>query len=933
MEYEESQWSRTGVAQRFAVRVSGPALRALSPPELSEEEVALSWRVVEVEGHEALDELFSYRIRLKRARGFDPEWKRWQRDSRAALGQALTLHVALPGGGREHRAGPHTWTWVQGWRPISGVLTHITHMGWDERDDEYEMELGPWLYAATLRGDRRIYQDLDVREILEQLLGAYPGPVQWRLADRYPRRDFQVQYRETDLEFFERMVQEWGIHYHFEHEVGCCTLVLGDNLSAFPPPKAPAYERLWCLEGSLGGGHEPRWARHPECIEALHWCEKLVPGRWEGSDYDYQHPWWVSTVSERDELPTAHGDLGGSHWRGNAGVDVAQPAAGHLPPRRGQDNLREQAQWLARRRLQALRAPYQRARGHGALRGVQPGTRLYAQGHWNTPCNDYFVVLGTRLRMAAPEGWSAPPWEWCEAREDGAWELRCEFELQPTRTPVRPELRRPKPPVESFQTALVMGHTPMPGRHPGEPCVDALGRIRVRLDWDERQPHDERASCWVRMTAPAAADQAGEIWVPRAGQEVVVSFLEGDCDTPVCVGALYSEANPPPWTLPENAALSGIRSRELSLRHGGNREAGRSNQLVFDDTPGQLQAQLASEQARSQLSLGVLTELLGVRGRGHPVHGRSRGEGFELRSDGEGVVRAGRGLLLSTHARRRAVGAMLGLHEPLRQLRRAQAQWMRALQEEYQFDLNDPHWKVDREEFRRRVHAHVHKLQRWKEQARQELRERNESQRIGARAQAQREKQQGGAQPAAPKQASGNAPGNAQANAQTNAQTNAQAHEPAPDAKAAEAGDTADGPVSPLLVSSAGSLLGVSDQGIRLVAQGSLAVGAGGDVQLSAARKLLLSAKRGLQVLARRAGLFLVARAGLVKLEAHQGEMRLEGRDIVLESAEDWVEIVGEKELVAEFGNTRLRLSEEGIEIEAPAEFIAEAARHGFDGP
>ncbi|MBU6512204.1 MAG: hypothetical protein KGJ03_09885 [Betaproteobacteria bacterium] len=55
----------------------------------------------------------------------------------------------------------------------------------------------------------------------------------------------------------------------------------------------------------------------------------------------------MSTVSERDELPTAHGDLGGSHWRGKAGVDVAQPAAGHLPPWRGQDSLREQAQWLA----------------------------------------------------------------------------------------------------------------------------------------------------------------------------------------------------------------------------------------------------------------------------------------------------------------------------------------------------------------------------------------------------------------------------------------------------------------------------------------------------------------------------------------------------------------------------------------------------------
>ncbi len=907
MEYEESQWSRTDVAQRFALRVSGPALRVLSPQELDDTEVSLSWRVMEFEGSEGLDELFVYRVRLKRARGFDPEFKRWQRDSARVCGQWLTVHVALPAGGLEHRAGPHTWSWKRGWRPISGIVADVAHLGFDDADEEYELELRPWLYEATLRGDCRIYQDLDVRQILERVLGGYSHAVQWRLEASYPRRDFQVQYHETDLEFFERLVQEWGIHYHFEHQVGSCVLVLGDHVSAFGLPSAKLYERLWCLEGSLegpGSSEAPRWSDNPECIEALRWCEKLVPGRWEGADYDYQHPWWVSSVQERDELPVAHGDLGGSHWRGHAGVDAAQPCAGHEPPRAGQPGLREQAQWLAHRRLQALRAPFERARGRGALRGMQPGTQLYVQGHWLAPCNDWFVVLGTRLRMAPPEGWKAPPWEWCEAWQEGAWEVSCEFELHPSRTPLRPQLRRPKPAVESFQTAIVMGPTPIPGRHPEEPCVDALGRIRVRFPWDPDEPQDERASCWVRMAAPAAADLAGEIWVPRAGQEVVVSFLEGDCDTPVAVGAVYSEANPPPWRLPDNAALSGVRTRAWSRERGGNRAMGASNQLVFDDTAGQLQVQLASDQARSQLSLGVLTELLGEEGRGHPVRGRSRGEGFELRTDGEGVVRAGRGLLLSTHARWRGAGAMLGMQEPLRLLRRAQRAWLRGLQEPGwepggeaggeagagsgqvgdaqagDAQVGDAHWQREREAFARQLREHLETLQRWNAQARQELRELSETQHLGAQARAQ---------------------------------------EPSP--------------VSPLLAASAGSLLALSDQGIRLVAQGSLGLSAGGDVQLSAARRLLLRAGRGLQLLARRAGLFLVARAGLVQLQAHQGDIHMEGREVLVESAEDWVEIVGDKELVAEFGNTRLRLSDEGIEIEAPAEFLAQASSFGFDGP
>jgi hypothetical protein len=176
--------------------------------------------------------------------------------------------------------------------------------------------------------------------------------------------------------------------------------------------------------------------------------------------------------------------------------------------------------------------------------------------------------------------------------------------------------------------------------------TDALGRIKVQFPWDRLGANDGHSSCWLRVSSPWAGNQLGGIHIPRIGQEVIVDFISGDPDLPICTGRVHNQANLPPWALPGQSALSGFRSRELTKSGGGNGAAGRSNHLLMDDTQGQIQAQLKSDHQSSSLSLGFITRVEDNAGRKE-----ARGEGFELRTDGHGVLRAQDGLLITTEAR------------------------------------------------------------------------------------------------------------------------------------------------------------------------------------------------------------------------------------------------------------------------------------------
>ena len=172
----------------------------------------------------------------------------------------------------------------------------------------------------------------------------------------------------------------------------------------------------------------------------------------------------------------------------------------------------------------------------------------------------------------------------------------------------------------------------------------------------------------MRVSSSWAGAELGASAVPRVGAEVVVQWLDGSPDRPIVTGCVHNQIYMPPWRLPGQRALTGLRSRELKA-DGGNTAAGRSNHLILDDTNEQIQAQLKSDHQQSQLSLGYITRIDDNSGRQH-----AGGEGWEIATSAWGVARAGRGMLLTTEAISSAASEAKDMGAALQRLVSAQDQ-------------------------------------------------------------------------------------------------------------------------------------------------------------------------------------------------------------------------------------------------------------------
>jgi type VI secretion system secreted protein VgrG len=203
---------------------------------------------------------------------------------------------------------------------------------------------------------------------------------------------------------------------------------------------------------------------------------------------------------------------------------------------------------------------------------------------------------------------------------------------------------------------------------------DDWGRVKVMFNGMRGLDHEhaggagssntDNDSAWVEVITPFAGDGFGAISLPRGGETVVVEFLNGDPDRPLIMGRTFNGVRKPPQftntgTLPNNRYQSGIKSQEI--------KGSRYNQLKFDDTNGQISSQLASQHGDSQLNLGFLT---------HPRDwtAEKRGEGFELRTDEHGAIRAAKGLYIGTDAQPSAGGQHLDIEAAINGLEQAQTQ-------------------------------------------------------------------------------------------------------------------------------------------------------------------------------------------------------------------------------------------------------------------
>lgn len=577
------------------------------------------------------------------------------------IGQELTVDIELPQepdwrSGDEQRRNPDPAN-----REITGVITEGCFLHRDARRCFYKFTLRPWMHAATLNQNCRIFQDMDVREIFHELLGPYAETVKFDLAGGLPTRDFQVQYQESDFSFFSRLCEEWGLSYHFLHAEGRHTLVIRDRWLDNPPNPGHAWRTV-----------EFHAAGHPldsEYLHSLFLTTRMTSGQYHGCDYDYQHSengastaGSVGSVHDKNRKragPEIFDFQGLTHFA-QAGTDLSAHPANAYP----------WGEHLASIRMDAIRCEAARAQGAGHLRGMVPGHAFVLTKHPDPSANREYLILHTRLDIqeslleGQTKGHRGRPNPALDARPGPYHSIDVALELYPVdeKTPsYRPPARTPRPLIHGIQAARVVGP---PGR---QIHTDGFGRIKVHFLWDRLGEKNENSSCWVRVMSHAAGARMGAIHLPRIGDEVVVVFIGGDPDLPMVLASSRNAEAAPPYPLPANQALSGYRSHELGGT--GYAASGRHNVQIFDDSPGAIQVLLGSDHAASQLSLGHIrriTDHVGLEDH--------RGQGFELRTDSAGAIRAGHGLVLTTQKRVVGKGIVLSMTEPLERLASAQKQ-------------------------------------------------------------------------------------------------------------------------------------------------------------------------------------------------------------------------------------------------------------------
>ncbi|EGH2791826.1 type VI secretion system tip protein VgrG [Salmonella enterica] len=476
-----------------------------------------------LDGGETLSELFSYVVQLK-----TPDTLNLGYVSPAAnlplkpmVGKDLCVNIELDGGGKRH---------------ISGLVTAARVVGHEGRSVTYELRMEPWLKLLTHTSDYKAFQNKTVVDILDEVLAEYPYPVEKRLVESYPVRTWQVQYGETDFDFLQRLMQEWGIYWWFEHSEDSHTLVLADAISAH---KA-------CPDSPLVEWHQEGLKLDKEFIHTITANESLRTGQWVLDDFDFTKPRSLLANTVANPRETGHATYEHYEWPG----DYFDKSEGEM---------------LTRIRMEAQRSPGSRVLGGENIRTLMTGYTFTLENYPTAEVNQEYLLMQTLLFVQDNAQHSG---------QDQHFTFSTRFELHPTCEVFRPQRTVSKPHTKGPQSAIVTGPSGQ------EIWTDQYGRVKVQFGWDRYGKMDENSSCWIRVSYPWAGKGFGMIQIPRIGQEVLVDFKNGDPDLPIIVGRTYNQDTMPPWGLPGMASQSGIFSHSL---YGGPTNG---NMLRFDDKTG-----------------------------------------------------------------------------------------------------------------------------------------------------------------------------------------------------------------------------------------------------------------------------------------------------------------------------------------------------------
>jgi type VI secretion system secreted protein VgrG len=567
-------------------------------------------------GREAVNELYAFEI--------DALSTSTDLDLNQFIGEELTITLLQADGGK---------------RAWHGICTEAAWLSADGGTARYRLLLEPALALLRLRRDSYIFQDKNAQDIVTELLADYPQlRFEFDVAQTLAPRAICTQYRESDLEFFQRLLASEGLSWRFEHDQADDQqdggdgqarhkLVIFDSKAKAPDMPGTTEIRFHGVRATDSEDAIDRFTARRQvqanAVGISSWdpAQLLAPGAEQQSSLD------------AGELPTLAVYDGGGERIASASGEPDQ---------------------YSQLMLQALELDNKIFEGEGAVRQLAAGHAFALTQHERYADDNRFTVLWVRheARNNVLTGVSNP----FTALEPGTY--RNQFGCARAAVAIVPRATAAPQAATALgpQTAIIVG------------AGDAVAtttrdhQVRIQFAWQRGQganaggishdtdakgsaPGDDSSGTWVRVAEALAGPNWGSQFTPRIGTEVLVDFIDNDMDRPLVVAQLYTGSDQPPYAAGEDSGAN--HAGTLSGIHSHNFDGGGYNQWQLDDTPGQVRTRLATSSAATQLNLGYLIQ----QAPSSSQRGAYRGSGFELRTDAWSVVRGGEGVLLTTSAR------------------------------------------------------------------------------------------------------------------------------------------------------------------------------------------------------------------------------------------------------------------------------------------
>ncbi len=499
-------------------------------------------------GTEGISSLFSYELDLVSNIPIDPE---------NFVGHNFTLGLTLGDASQ---------------RFFNGFVATLRSTGESFRNESsgsplmgYCATLVPWFWLLTRASNSRIFQELSVVDILEQVFEENEfSDFQNNLQETYTPKEYCVQYRETDFAFLSRLMEEEGIFYYFVHENNRHTMVIADSMGEHQP--CPGQEEATFLS--------QRGVEEEDRIFFLEKTKTIRSGKYSVNDYNFEIP----NMDLKVEVPTLH-DLG--------------PGEREIYEYPGEFKTRSQGVRVATLRMQSEENQMTRLTGNGNCRAFASGYRFNLLSERSDIQEADWVLAQVSHAASQPIHQTQTQ---TESSENTSYTNS--FTCMPYGMPYRHPMTIAKPVIGGVQTAFVVGPA-------GEEIyTDEHGRVKVQFHWDREGENNENSSCWIRVAQVLAGPGWGSLFIPRIGNEVIVDFIEGDPDRPLIMGSVYHANNRSPYDLPANKTRSTIKS---SSSPGGDG----FNEIRLEDAAGEEEIFIHAQKDRNEETLNDHTLTVG----------------------------------------------------------------------------------------------------------------------------------------------------------------------------------------------------------------------------------------------------------------------------------------------------------------------------------